>query len=625
MRKSYLPALSLVLSLTALASFAPGCSSKTVYEVPNDGGVADGGGGGGGGGKVIDSGDTGEQPLVVTGKLDLLFMIDNSSSMGDKQEVLRRSAVSLVTRLVNPFCLDDATPPAVVGQSVNGQCMAGTLEFKPLTDIHIGVVTSSLGGRGGDQCAADAKNPTNPTLLAHNDDQAHLVTRGGADEHPVLSASQGFLTWAPTAVGQDPTPLLRDVQDIISGVHEYGCGFEAQLESVYRFLVQPDPYAAIERPTGTAKAQLTGVDETVLKQRAAFLRPDSTVAVVMLTDENESTVDPLAVNSQAWAFENSSFPGSSSGTAARGSATCDTNPTSLDCTSCAFAKDAPGCTTPYYDDQDDNLNIRFFHPRKRFGVEVQFPISRYVRGFGNRSVPNRDGEHPADSEGYVGNGNCVNPLFAKNLPTSATADLCHLTPGPRSPQQVFFALIGGVPHNLLSTDGSAAGPLKSTLSAADWEKIFGRDPIAYDFTGADPHMLESLTPRAGLPAPTSSDTADPISGREWDTAKKDLQYACTFDLPTPKDCTQPASKNACDCDGVKGTPLCESPVNTTQVRGKAYPSIRQLAVAKGLGPQAVVASVCALHILETTPGDPLFGYRPLINNLVTKLRPTLEK
>jgi hypothetical protein len=39
-------------------------------------------------------------------KIDLLFMVDNSRSMTDKQEILRLALPDLVSRLVNPICVD---------------------------------------------------------------------------------------------------------------------------------------------------------------------------------------------------------------------------------------------------------------------------------------------------------------------------------------------------------------------------------------------------------------------------------------------------------------------------------------------------------------------------------------
>jgi hypothetical protein len=567
-------------------------------------------------------------PLVPTDKLDLLFMIDNSASMGDKQELLSKSATDLVRRLVEPRCVDSLDASRVLAPSHDGACTEGLLEFQPIRDIHIGIISSSLGGLGSDACAANAAN-------AHHDDQAHLLTRGGADEHPVRDAeAQGFLTFlqgdskalradAPATVVQDVERLISDVQELVTGVHESGCGFEAQLESVYRFLIQPDPYATITRESRLAT--LHGVDETILRQRRAFLRPDSAVAVVMLTDENDSAVDPSAVGRQAWAFEDSRFLGSSRSTAPRGTATCAVNPNDESCTSCAMAHEDPSCSEPNYRSEDDDLNVRFFHMKSRFGIDPQFPISRYVAGLSAFNVPDRTGEHALSTSKYIGAANCTNPLFASDLPMHATDDLCHLPPGPRVPGQVFFVLIGGVTQTLLPR---ATGPLVGShtpLTEAEWTNILGRDPLAYDFTGADPHMLESIMPRAGIAGPNAPNDADPVHGREYDSNKQDLQYACTFQLPIARDCSDPSLRESCACDGTSASPVCDAANKTLQVRAGAYPSVRQLAVAKALGSQAVVSSICADHVMETVPSDPLFAYRPAFAALVDRMSPTFIK
>src|SRR6478735_10318846 len=40
-------------------------------------------------------------------KIDLLFMIDNSVSVQDKQEILKAAVPVLVSRLVQPICVDE--------------------------------------------------------------------------------------------------------------------------------------------------------------------------------------------------------------------------------------------------------------------------------------------------------------------------------------------------------------------------------------------------------------------------------------------------------------------------------------------------------------------------------------
>src|SRR5579883_1614369 len=367
-------------------------------------------------------------------KLDLLFMIDNSASMGDKQTLLAQAVPDMISRLVTPNCVDNMG--RILGKSaMDGTCTAGKAEFPPVHDMHIGIVTSSLGGRGGNECPASDTNPANMTLNAHEDDQGHLINRGGTDEHNVPAANpNNFLAWFPnvqankgaTTVPQNPETtvgapgmtgtLIGDFTDMISGVHEHGCGFEAQNEAWYRFLVQPDPFASIGRdPKNANKATLDGYDDAILQQRAAFLRPDSLLAVIVLTDENEEVANPLSIGGQGWLFENFPWPNSPSGGGApEGTNECQTNgPNDPNCTSCAFTSvqgtsnfatrcpnDPPQGTQGYLDPSNDQVNVRFFNQKQRFGVFSGYPISRYVRGLQSPTVPDR--AHEVD-----GNGNYV--------------------------------------------------------------------------------------------------------------------------------------------------------------------------------------------------------------------------
>src|SRR5689334_24424367 len=70
-------------------------------------------------------------------KIDLLFMIDNSRSMGDKQKLLARAVPQLVERLVVPRCVNAAAevrPRA----SLDEACPAGFVpEFRAVRDIHV--------------------------------------------------------------------------------------------------------------------------------------------------------------------------------------------------------------------------------------------------------------------------------------------------------------------------------------------------------------------------------------------------------------------------------------------------------------------------------------------------------
>jgi hypothetical protein len=264
----------------------------------------------------------------------------------------------------------------------------------------------------------------------------------------------------------------------------------------------------------------------------------------------------------------------------------------------------------------DGVNVRYGsqYMRTRYGFDNQHHIQRYVDGLRLTTAPDRDHE-AHDYQQYASTQrNCTNPLFAQDLPDgsdTSPAALCNLKLGARTPDLVFYALIGGVPSSLVDS--------KIDLSSDDWTKIVGKDPEHYDFDGIDPHMIESTSPRAGVQD-------------DWNTltsvAGIDLEYACTFTLPTPKDCTLPANQGACDCTGsattaADGPPLCSTSTRTTQVKGKAYPTLRELRVAKGLGGQAVVASLCAKDVTSAVTA-PTFGYNPAMQAVVNRLKNALS-
>jgi hypothetical protein len=645
-------------------------------------------------------------------KLDLLFMIDNSASMGDKQALLAQAVPDMITRLVQPVCVDGMGNPTGGNAMPDGTgCGGGKPEFPPVHNMHIGVVTSSLGGRGGDECptmGSMSTNPANPALSNHDDDRAELINRGGDPADPTIENTvadaappDNFLGWFPsvpanmgatamapkvpiTMVGAPGMGgLIGDFTQLISGVHEHGCGFEAQNEAWYRFLVQPDPFDTITKPDGV-HAQLNGYDDTILQQRADFLRADSLVAVIVVTDENEEVADPLSIGGQGWLYENSTFPGGP-GPKPEGTVECKqpvdpNNPTTTGpygsaCTSCGFdttkkdpnfptrcPNDGASGTGGYLDSSDDQVNVAFFHQKLRFGVFAGYPISRYIRGLTTASVPDVPHEH--DNNGnYIGDqdsqATCVNPLFAQNLPTNHMSETCALTRGPRTPDLIYYAAIAGVPHQLLqATPGdmdcpagtnAADCPQKSHLNDADWLLITGQDPEHYDFTGADFHMIESEDPRTTNTGnwanvskcdPTTAIGCDPINGREWQPNKGDLQLACIFDIkpqyPTTngKDCSSMKFTGACDCatgNPILNNVLCSPQNPTTQIYGKAYPSVREMEIAHAMakqnsqaGGQGIVSSLCPIHVTEQGANDPLYGYRPAVNAIVNRLKTALS-
>ncbi len=664
-------------------------------------------------------------PDQAVDKIDMLFDIDNSASMGDKQQYLEQAIPDLIDRLVNPNCTDvNGMPGTPVVKSNNGQgCPAGFKpEFQPVHDMHLGVVTSSLGTRLSDTpapsdpdeilCPEPSAVGPYPNLDNHNDDQGHLINRSltlspdAGVEIPVADATAGFLYWFPLgtpvgpgqAITEAGTPaqapnlppvgtLEGDFAALVSGAGIFGCGIESQLESWYRFLTQPDPYQALvlsPAPAGCSgpscgpAATWSGVDTTILKQRHDFLRPDSLVVVVLRSDEDDSEIDVRSLGGRGYEFMHADRSPS------RGTSACANNPDDANCVSCSSSASLmatdPSCAIEggVYSAPSDwgfNPNLRHVHMKAKYGVDPQYPIERYHVGLTSTSVPDRNGEYPSGATQYVGclpdaegHGcapNCTNPLFAASLPDGSgpltAASLCNLPIGPRANQKanVFYAHIGGVPYQLLHFDPNNLQA--SQLESTDWEKILGRGaagftgtgPVLADYTGIDPHMIESYLPRVppyAFPvdttnpvAPTNaSDDADPISGREWITDEPatrsdrgtnllavDREYACRFPI-APRDCTQSYNASSCDCpSAVAGLtpdqipPLCD-PVNpTSQKYAKAYPTIRELLLAKLMGSkQGIVASLCPMEPTDTT--SPVYGYRPAVAVLVDRLKTALN-
>ena len=87
-------------------------------------------------------------------KVDLLFAIDNSRSMGDKQKLVAQAVPELIDRLLHPRCIDATDPAKPVDKGPSdglGHCTGGGVpEFTAVYDLHVGIVSSSLGGGGAE-------------------------------------------------------------------------------------------------------------------------------------------------------------------------------------------------------------------------------------------------------------------------------------------------------------------------------------------------------------------------------------------------------------------------------------------------------------------------------------------
>lgn len=617
MRPFVLAAMGLCISGAIFASV--GCENTT----PVGGSGTAGNGGNGTGGNGNGGNGTGGIPSIGdVDKVDLLFMIDNSRSMADKQEVIAAVLSDLVQSLVNPACIDTNGTP-VANQPANGQdpCPAGSQRpYQAVSDLHVGVISSSIGGHGADACPSSETASCNGFPNTSNNDAAHLLDRKDACTQATVPTYQngGFLAWDPKgkyspAGDSDPVALAQKFREIVLGAGQIGCGYESQLESWYRFLVDPEPYQSISIVNGKAEPQ--GIDQALLAQRAAFLRPDSLLAIVMLSDENDCSIK------EEGQFYYAAQLKSGNGTPFHMPAPrpeCAADPNDPCCLSCganqmscpAQAACSDGMSgIKMLGDLEDSSNLRCFNQKRRFGIDFLYPVQRYVDGLTSLMIEKRDGTKT------------LNPLFSDLDPNDAYTTI-------RDPGLVVLAGLVGVPWQSIARDPSDLGQgYKNAAELAAggvWNAILG-DP-ANHMNAGDAHMVESIDPRATLPPPGSAPNADPIHGHEYTIAQRnDLQYACVFDLPAPRDCSNPGV-NGCDCsDPNNDNPLCEvDPMTgqrTLQTRAKAYPSLRQLDVLKNVS--GVVASVCPAQISNPAQGD--FGYRPAVKSLIERVQTRLSK
>lgn len=218
-------------------------------------------------------------PARSVDKIDLLFVVDNSKSMADKQRMLELAVPGFLERLVSPSCVSTDGKQTIQPLAPNASsCGPGfQREFDPIEDIHVGMISSSLGGPKGTLCDQPSLN-----------DHGHLIPT--VRENVPSYENHGFWAWDPKGTHQPPgekslSQLVADFSKGLASVGENGCGYEAPLEAWYRFLIDPEPYQSLEIEGG--KVKKVGLDEELLRQRKAFLRPDSLVAIVMLTDEND--------------------------------------------------------------------------------------------------------------------------------------------------------------------------------------------------------------------------------------------------------------------------------------------------------------------------------------------------
>ena len=185
--------------------------------------------------------------------VDLLFMIDNSGSMEEEQA----SLASEVPRLMR-----------VLTSGVNGD-----EEFTPVKSLRVGVITSDMGTGPGGVCAGTS---------GQFGDDGVLLTAGNT----ATGCMASYPTWLSFEAEGTQTPeQFADDVNCVASVGLNGCGFEQQLEAILKAL----------SPSGSGIQFSGGTVGHGDGQNSGFVRENSLLAIIALTDEDDCSVSDLGL------------------------------------------------------------------------------------------------------------------------------------------------------------------------------------------------------------------------------------------------------------------------------------------------------------------------------------------
>jgi hypothetical protein len=205
-----------------------------------------GGGGTGGRGIAGIGGNGGAHanyvvPAALNSQLDIVFMIDNSSSMLP----LQAKFIEAIPAFMNTL----KTVPHVAGANPG------------LPDVHIGVVSSDTGPGKFDL-------PQSHCPFGGDHGQFQSVPRGTCVASPFKNVSDHFLSASMNQTITNYTGDIGNALACIAALGDQGCTFEGQLKSVRWAL---DPF-------------------NLPSSNEGFLRLDAALAVILLTNEDDCSV-----------------------------------------------------------------------------------------------------------------------------------------------------------------------------------------------------------------------------------------------------------------------------------------------------------------------------------------------
>ena len=179
-------------------------------------------------------------------EVDLLFMIDGTVNVGRVSEL-------------------SAELPEMFRELSSGEARGES--HPPVDSIRVGVITQDMG-----------TGPAGPCSVSGDD--GYLQTRGNTADPSCMATYPAWLEFAG-----DSDALGNDGGCILSAIGTSGCGFEQPLESILKAITPSTSPLRFARET-------VGHGDGV---NAGFLREDSLLVVVALTDEDDCSAADLGI------------------------------------------------------------------------------------------------------------------------------------------------------------------------------------------------------------------------------------------------------------------------------------------------------------------------------------------
>ncbi|MDH5676362.1 MAG: hypothetical protein OEZ06_29860 [Myxococcales bacterium] len=185
--------------------------------------------------------------LRAIDKVDILLVIDDSLSLVEEYDALRRE----LPRLLNSI--------------TKGQ--AEDTDFPPVASVHVAVVTSDMG--------IGPEAPLYTGCSPEGDDG--LFVKAGEHELTCETEYSAFLEYS----GGGAALATADTVSCLPLLGTEGCGFEMPLEALLKAL-WPKSDPSVEFRSGTGHGE---------DANAGFIRSDSLLVIVVVTDEDDCSTD----------------------------------------------------------------------------------------------------------------------------------------------------------------------------------------------------------------------------------------------------------------------------------------------------------------------------------------------